>query len=72
MHPVLTFEFQKSIGKMCDVRYDDWSKKVKSRIAHAQDLGLAAAVYHNKFSVNFRTGKQISQEYIPAKKSKSD
>ena len=71
MHPVLTLEFQKSLGKVCDVHNDDWSQKVISHIAHAQDLCAAAAMYHNKCSVNFRTGKQIPQEYIPAKKSKS-
>ena len=38
VHPVLTLEFQKLIGKVCDVRNDDWFQKVKSRIAHAQDL----------------------------------
>ena len=43
--------------KICRERNDSWSTNVLSRIQFVQDLHAADAVYHQKCSVNFRTGK---------------
>ena len=40
-------------------RNDSWSTNVLSRIQFVQDLHAADAVYHQKCSVNFRTGKSL-------------
>ena len=55
--PVRTKNFQINIEKICRERNDSWSTNVLSRIQFVQDLHAADTVYHQKCSVNFRTGK---------------
>lgn len=61
--PVRTIDFQSSVYQQCKNRGDDWSNVVEGRLAFAHDLHAADAVYHQSCSVNFRTGKQIPQQY---------
>ena len=77
--PVRTHEFQKTVEQLCQKRNDEWGKKVEERIQHAIDLHAADALYHNKCSINFRTGREISvcfssdeQVTCSAKKSKRE
>jgi hypothetical protein len=64
--PVRTTDFQSTILAVCKTREDDWARTVFGRIQYAQDLHAADAIYHQECSVNFRTGKQISQAYSRA------
>ena len=57
--PVRTHEFQKKAEQLCQKRNDELGKKVKERIQHAKDLHAADALYHNKRSINFLTGREI-------------
>ena len=57
--PVRTKDFQVNIEKICRERNDSWSTNVLSRIQFVQDLHAADTVYHQKCSVNFRTGKSL-------------
>jgi hypothetical protein len=57
--PVRTKDFQINIEKICRERNDSWSTNVLSRIQFVQDLHAADTVYHQKCSVNFRTGKSL-------------
>ena len=57
--PVRTEDFQVNIENICRERNDSWSTNVLSRIQFVQDLHAADAVYHQKCSVNFRTGKSL-------------
>jgi hypothetical protein len=66
--PVRTKDFQINIEKICRERNDSWSTNVLSRIQFVQDLHAADAVYHQKCSVNFRTGKCLPSP-TPNKKS---
>ena len=54
---VRTKDFQINIENICRERNDSWSTNVLSRIQFVQDLHAADTVYHQKCSVNFRTGK---------------
>ena len=58
-----TQDFQDSITQICKERNDEWSEIVLGRPEYAQDLHAADAVYHQACSVNFRTGKQVPQQY---------
>ena len=60
---VKTTEFTDSIKQVCQERHDQWSTQVLSRIMYAPDLFAADAVYHSMCSSNFRTGKQIPNEF---------
>ena len=51
--------FQGKIQEACKVRNDEWAETVQERLEFAQDLHAANAVYHQEYSVNFRTGKQV-------------
>ena len=62
---VRTMDFQNNIMQSCNERKDSWSEIVKGRIEYAQDLHAAYAVYHSICSTNFRTGKQIPQQFMP-------
>ncbi|XP_053373150.1 uncharacterized protein LOC123533634 [Mercenaria mercenaria] len=57
--PVRSFEFQKTVHKLCNERKDEWAVNVLSRLSLAIDLPAAEAVYHQTCNVNFRTGRQI-------------
>jgi hypothetical protein len=57
--PVRTKDFQINIEKICWERNDSCSTNVLSRIQFVQDLHATDAVYHQKCSVNFRTGKSL-------------
>lgn len=62
---VRTFEFQKTIGKICEERNDSWSREVKGRLGVINDLHAADALYHQTCSVNFRTRKNIPSTFSP-------
>ena len=62
--PVRTLEFQNSTKEVCFDRNDDWSTDVHARILPASDLHAADALYHQKCSVNFRTGRQIPHCFL--------
>ena len=75
LNQVKTVVFQQSISEVCETRSDIWSQTVKARIEYVQDLFAADAVYHPQCSINFRTGRQIPQQFIcpesqPSKKIK--
>ena len=57
-------DFQDKIKKCCNERKDLWSEIVNGRLEFAQDLHAADAVYHNLCSTNFRTGKQVPQQFM--------
>ena len=57
-------DFQKTIMQVCKERNDLWSDTVRGRIEYAQDLHAADAVYHNLCSTNFRTGREIPNEFV--------
>ncbi|CAC5392560.1 unnamed protein product [Mytilus coruscus] len=59
VYPVRTFEFQQKIEAICKDRKDSWAADVFAKLEYAQDLPAADAIYHQKCSVNFRTGKNI-------------
>ena len=61
---IKTQEFQNSIAQVCKARNDEWWITVLGRIEYALDLCGADAMYHQAFSVNFRTGKQIPHKYV--------
>ena len=69
--------FRKKAEQLCHKRNDEWGKKVKERIHHAIDLNAADALcYHNKCSINFRTGREIpvcfsSDEQVTCSKLKT-
>lgn len=63
VYPVRSTSFQESVLNSCAKRKDEWSTSVASRIAYAQDLVAADAVYHQSCNVNFRTGKQLPQHH---------
>jgi len=67
--PVRTKDFQESISDLCMKRNDEWSDTVRGRLEYARDLHAADAVYHQQCSVNFRTGKQVPQQYCSASTS---
>lgn len=72
---VTTLSFQESITQTCNDRNDSWSDTVKGRIEYVNDLPSARVVYHYLCSTNFRTGKQIPQQFLiddvlPRKKQK--
>lgn len=61
---VRTSEFTNSIKKCCQMRGDEWSISVLGRIEYLlSDLHAADCVYHKTCSGNFRTSRQIPQEY---------
>ena len=64
--PVRTFDFQNAITDACAERNDQWAQRVKARLECVHDLHAADAVYHQTCSINFRTGKQIPQKYVPS------
>ena len=56
---VRTFDFQTAIKAACTERNDQWGREVLPRIEFGRDLPAVDAVYHQKCSTNFRTGRQI-------------
>lgn len=57
-------DFEHSIRETCRERNDDWAETVLGRLEYATaDLHATDTVYHNQCSINFRTGKQIPQQY---------
>ena len=56
---VRTIEMKDTILAVCRERGDSWADSVQARILHIHDLHAADAVYHQIYSVNFRTKKQI-------------
>lgn len=61
---VVTTEFQKTVLQICIERNDAWSTIVKGRIEYVNDLPAEGAVYHHLCSSNFRTGRQLPQQFI--------
>ena len=57
--PVRTLDFQTTLNRICEERRDGWAEKVHGRISFSQDLIAAGAIYHQVYSTNFRTGKQV-------------
>ena len=43
----------------CSTRREDWADEVRARLLAVHDLPGADAVYHQKCSTNFRTGKRV-------------
>ncbi|CAG2255285.1 unnamed protein product [Mytilus edulis] len=70
VYPVRTFEFQQKIDAICKDRKDSWAADVLAKLEYAQDLPAADAIYHQKCSVNFRTGKNIPIGGTPEQKRK--
>ncbi|XP_021362244.1 uncharacterized protein LOC110456045 [Mizuhopecten yessoensis] len=66
--PVRTSDFDCTILDICTDRNDDWAAEVKGRIEYAADLYAADALYHQSCSVNFRTFRQVPQEFSPQTK----
>lgn len=61
---VQTTEFAETIKQCCETGCDEWSLVVKGRIEYSlSDLHAADCVYYRICSTNFRTGKNIPQEY---------
>ncbi|KAH3731251.1 hypothetical protein DPMN_057259 [Dreissena polymorpha] len=56
VYSVRTLEFQKTIKDFCMKRQDDWGEAVLCRLEFARDLPAVEAIYHQKCSINFRTG----------------
>ena len=67
---VKTIGIKETVLKICQERADSWSDTVKARILHVHDLHAADAVYHQIFSVNFRTKKQMPMSQFIAEDSK--
>lgn len=63
VYPVRTLEFGQVIEQICDKRNDEWAGQVKLRLKSVHDLPAADALYHQTFSVNFRTGKQLPMTF---------
>ena len=61
---VTTLDMKDTIMATCSERRDAWSEVVQTRVMHVHDLPAADAMYHQKCSVNFRTGKQISKMFV--------
>jgi hypothetical protein len=57
-------DFQDKILQSCNDRNDLWSDIVKGRLEYAQDLHAADDMYHDVCSTNFRTGRQIPQQFM--------
>ena len=56
-------EFDKTILQTYEKRIDLWTLSVKGRIAYANDLHAADAVYHTLFDSVFRNGKSFPKKY---------
>ena len=56
-------EFDKTILQTCEKRNDLWALTVKGRIAYANDLHTAGAVYHTLCDSAFRNGKSFPKKY---------
>ena len=56
---VRMFEFQESIETVCKERNDKWANQVLGRLKFTIYLPAAEALYHQSYSVNFRTCKNI-------------
>ncbi|KAH3896147.1 hypothetical protein DPMN_020320 [Dreissena polymorpha] len=52
-----------TILNTCLQRNDVWSDTVRARIEQVNDLPAADALYHQTCSSNFRTGKDIPEEF---------
>ena len=61
---VTTLDMKGTRMARCSERRDAWSEVVQTRIMHVYDLPAADAAYHQKCSVNFRTGKQILNMFV--------
>jgi len=61
---VTTLDMKGTRMATCSERRDAWSEVVQTRIMHVHDLPAADAAYHQKCSVNFRTGKQILNMFV--------
>ena len=61
---VKTDVFPQTVLSHCEERSNDWSFTVKGRIAYfAKDLHAAECIYHQQCSVNFRSGRDISEQF---------
>ncbi|PIK46569.1 hypothetical protein BSL78_16578 [Apostichopus japonicus] len=60
---VQTDQFHSEITTLCDEREDVWSHAVRGRLNNINDPFSADVVYHQVFSVNFRTNKRIPQQF---------
>lgn len=60
---VRTHDFRRSIIETCNFRNDQWSVEVSGRLAFAEDLPAADALYHQQCSVNFRTGRMLPLQH---------
>ena len=56
-------EFDNTILQTCEKRNDLWTLSVKGRIAYANDLHAADAVYHTLCDSAFRNGKSFPKKY---------
>ena len=56
-------ESDKTILQTCEKRNDLWTLSVKGRIAYANDLHAADAVYHTLSDSAFRNGKSFPKKY---------
>ena len=52
--------FEKTINQVYEERRDKWSCEVAGRVAFAIDLQEEETLYHQKCSINFRIGRNIS------------
>jgi hypothetical protein len=64
--PVRTSDFDASLKRACQTRNDQWAVEVLGRIESVSDLHSADAIYHQKCSINFRTGKEMPMQLLDA------
>ena len=61
---VLTKSFPEAVLAHCEERSDDWAFTVKGRIIYfGNDLRAPDCVYHKQCSINFRTGRDIPEQF---------
>ena len=62
--PVRTYYFESKVVEACRNRQDDWSLKAQARVEFVPDQPAADTVYHQTYSANFRTGKQVHKNTL--------
>ncbi|MCP3852917.1 MAG: hypothetical protein GY694_22215, partial [Gammaproteobacteria bacterium] len=61
---VKTHTFADSIKTFCLTRCDDWATAVKGRMEYyCGDLYAAGCIYHHACDINFRTYRDVPQQY---------
>ena len=63
MFRVTTLETKHTVLQTCFERKDEWAEVIRARILHVHDFSAADAIYHQMYSVNLRTKKQIPMQF---------